>query len=436
MARKVFLSILGTSFYKECTYTKGTFRSTPTRYIQEATLDLLQTDKWDSENDKILIFYTDLSQKLNWNANITTRLDYTKTEQAYIGLEKILNDKAISTMTKGILIPDGKNEEEQWTIFTTIFNQLEEGDELYLDITHGFRPLPMLLLVLCNYAKFLKHTTIRSITYGNYEAGNKIEAPITDLYPIALLQDWTFAAADFIRNGRTENLQGLCKQAVGNIYRHTSNQNTQKKGEHIRDYMNRVNKLIEHLQLCQATYLLDNEAIGRLHENESLIPKDVLQPFQPILHQITESIEVFQPENSSRNFWEATVWCYNKNMYQQAITFLQEGIISLICEKNEWNVQNISSREIISQFLNLLRHGQEHNYARWMEKTNDERIMKLDSHKAFYASFSTPYSDLSRLRNSINHAAMHDRQQTGTVNTMKKNIGNHIQKFKSLFFAQ
>ena len=61
-------------------------------------------------------------------------------------------------------------------------------------ITHAFRYLPMLVLVLANYAKFLKNVTVKSLTYGNYEAREGTNAPIVNLLPIAALQDWTTAA--------------------------------------------------------------------------------------------------------------------------------------------------------------------------------------------------------------------------------------------------
>jgi len=63
-------------------------------------------------------------------------------------------------------IPDGKDTDEIWEIFDIIYNALEEDDNIYIDITHSFRYLPMLLLVLLNYAKYLKNIKIKQITYG------------------------------------------------------------------------------------------------------------------------------------------------------------------------------------------------------------------------------------------------------------------------------
>jgi hypothetical protein len=58
MSRKVFLSILGTSFYESCTYVYEDFHSSETRFAQQATLEFIDAKDWS--NDDIAIF---LSQK-------------------------------------------------------------------------------------------------------------------------------------------------------------------------------------------------------------------------------------------------------------------------------------------------------------------------------------------------------------------------------------
>ena len=45
MARKVFMSVLGTGFYSECTYVGANTR-TQTRFIQEATLNEIGAKAW------------------------------------------------------------------------------------------------------------------------------------------------------------------------------------------------------------------------------------------------------------------------------------------------------------------------------------------------------------------------------------------------------
>lgn len=95
-----------------------------------------------------------------------------------------------------------------WNVFGRIYDKLENNDLLYFDLTHAFRYLPMLVLVLGQYARHLKKVTIKSVTYGNYEArgGNSDVAPIADLMPLVTLLDYTQAAANFGEYGRVSKL--------------------------------------------------------------------------------------------------------------------------------------------------------------------------------------------------------------------------------------
>lgn len=122
-----------------------------------------------------------------------------------------------------VAIVDGKDESEMWEIFKTVYDLLKDEDEVYFDLTHAFRYLPMLVLVLGNYAKFLKNITVKGISYGNYESRTDDEAPIVDLLPLSVLQNWTHAAADFLENGSVSRLVELSKHQISPILRNNHN---------------------------------------------------------------------------------------------------------------------------------------------------------------------------------------------------------------------
>ena len=74
MARKVFISILGTGFYDACKYAKDSFISSETRFIQQATLEYLKVNRnWTTQNsdgeviDRIIILLTKGAHETNWN---------------------------------------------------------------------------------------------------------------------------------------------------------------------------------------------------------------------------------------------------------------------------------------------------------------------------------------------------------------------------------
>ena len=171
MARKVFISFLGTSHYDEGRYTRGSFISDKTRFIQIATLQFLQNiEKWNS-GDKCIILLTKSAKDSNWVDKGSFRGKTHEYDGLHTELHRLNLPIEICPLEG---IPDGNNEVEVLEIFSKLFNELRDHDELYFDVTHGFRSLPMLAIVLGNYTKFLKDATVKSITYGNWEARQEI----------------------------------------------------------------------------------------------------------------------------------------------------------------------------------------------------------------------------------------------------------------------
>src|SRR5699024_4490556 len=120
----------------------------------------------------------------NWKSDIHFN-KRKKEDVAYESLEKRIDALQLSCSHENIEIPNGKSTEEIWEIFQIVYDLIEKGDELLFDITHGFRSLPMLNMVLINYAKLLKEITVSGIFYGNWEARytekNKEYSPIWNL---------------------------------------------------------------------------------------------------------------------------------------------------------------------------------------------------------------------------------------------------------------
>ena len=221
MARKVFISVLGTGFYGKCIYKRDEFESGNTRFIQQATLQMLtNSDSWTSD-DHGYILLTQKAEVDNWIVKGDEREKFSNAgKEEYIGLEKTIGGMNLPFAVEGISIPDGNDEDEIWQIFDIVFEKLQDGDELYFDITHGFRYLPTLVLVLGNYAKFLKNIKVKSITYGNFESRNtKVTpnvAPIIDITSFSALQDWTFSGASFVEQGHVRNFTESISLSLGN----------------------------------------------------------------------------------------------------------------------------------------------------------------------------------------------------------------------------
>ena len=110
MGRRVFLSVLGTGFYNKCSYVDAQkqFKSVPTRFIQEATMEALGVEKW-SERDAVYIFTTEKARQENWDKTLQVRSRYGAGEEPYIRLEQVLEEKHYAASVESVAIPEGLN---------------------------------------------------------------------------------------------------------------------------------------------------------------------------------------------------------------------------------------------------------------------------------------------------------------------------------------
>ena len=281
MPRKVFISFLGTSLYQECEYTKGDF-SYKSRFIQEATFRYLSTIENWTETDRILVLLTKKAERVNWldNNSVGTGDHEPGIKE---GLRSVLErtDSLVKIDTIQDL-PEGKDEEEIGSIFDKIYSYLQDGDSLYFDLTHAFRYLPMLILVLGNYAKFLKGVSIKSITYGNWEMSSHgtQPAPIIDLLSLSELQDWTFAAGQFIESGNADQLISLSKKEYIPILKDTSGQD--ESARKMRAFTESLAKVISERQSCRGLDIISGESINRVNTDFLNLNIDSSRPYAPI----------------------------------------------------------------------------------------------------------------------------------------------------------
>lgn len=448
MPRKVFISVLGTGFYGACQYRRGKFVSTKTRFIQQATIEYLNVVKEWSSTDSILILLTDGARKFNWNKSIVTRQNVkTNEDEPYIGLEQVLQDMHLTCQVKAISIPDGKDESEMWTIFNALYEKLESEDELYFDLTHSFRYLPMLVLVLGNYAKFLKNITVRHISYGNYEARNMDTniAPLMDILPLTILQDWTFAAADLIRNGNIENLKKLKEvNALSPILRSKGVNNLSRKEaeQPLTWYLNALEALLQEMKLCLAPNIISGESINNIREYQEIVLsifEKVIAPISPIINKIQDSLKGFETTDKDNpeslfNGYEAARWCYEHQLYQQAITILEENITTHFCHYLGMDEHIYDQRKATNAYLRHKGYKEDD----WKdEKLKDVKAKALKASSimdigAFIYKMGDAAKWIHEKRNTYNHASMgkDDQLTSDDIDILGKKITSILNLIK------
>lgn len=102
-----------------------------------------------------------------------------------------------------VRVPSGRTAAELWEMFNVIVNTVEDGESIALDVTHGFRTQPMLMLAAAVYLRSTKNVTITEVLYGAYDARDQETntAPVFSLRPFLDLIDWSTAFEQWDRFG-------------------------------------------------------------------------------------------------------------------------------------------------------------------------------------------------------------------------------------------
>lgn len=402
MARKVFISVLGYSNYGKCFYTRDGFKSDEVRYVQEATLQyLMSVSEWTAE-DCAYILLTKGAEEKNWvdNGHCVYGTDM-RIQQP--GLASVLEERDYPFPVIPVKdIPDGNDEKEIWQIFDRVFGVIQEGNELYFDLTHGFRYLPMLILVLGNYSKLLKNVVVKSITYGNYEVRNKEtnEAPLIDLLALSNLQDWTSASTSFLKNGNLSMLKSLCQQNLAPILREAKGGNQDALA--LRHYMTALEDVVGDMNTCRGISILSGANFAELLKCSDQLKEVIIEPMRPVIERLKCSFRDFTPSQNIKNGYAAAKWCFDNQLYQQSLTILHETIVSHVCERE--GIDNVAEREIVNMSFKI--YNDKIVREKWKcEKEQVGRIEKLlDSE--LLKSLASTFVVTTTLRNDYNHAGM------------------------------
>lgn len=431
MSRKVFISFLGYTNYGACYYCKDDYKSQNVRYIQEATIDYINTLNPWHDNDVALILLTKGAEKKNWddNGHVDSKTNVTIIAD---GLCSRLEKMNLPLQIKPVKdLPDGNNENEIWDIFSRVYGELYDGDEVYFDLTHSFRYLPMLILVLGNYAKFLKNITVRHLYYGNYEGRNKdtCEAQIIDLLPLSSLQDWTFAAGQYLEDGNIDRIAELCNAELSPIIRdlYLSQANADKE-KTLKTYIEMLKDVINDMRTCRGINIVEGSNIAKMKDYASKVTGVNISPLYPILKRITEELQSFDSVISTQNGFEAAEWCFKKGLYQQAITILRENVVTHLCmqEGLDWKSEN--ERKVIDTALfSVISNEKRKNNVDDNKAVFDEKVSKAKENDTL-KKVAIIMRSIRDIRNDYNHSGINDKP-VPALKLIKK-VGSKIDDIK------
>lgn len=429
--RNVFLSVLGTSNYVPCNY----MGYKNIRFIQEATI-ASNCQNWLTE-DRIYILTTDAAYDANWLNG-----GHKGTE---VGLKSRLERLNLSAKLDYVSIPLGESVDEIWGIFETIYGLIEEDDNVVFDITHAFRSLPMLAIVVLNYAKAMKNINLQGIYYGAFEVlgspryvednvpVEERNVPVFDLSAFDMLMDWSFAVDHFIKAGDASAISALAKKEIKPVLAESKGRNENARSTD--QLAKALEKFTRVMATCRGRMISDTVERLRACLAESYSINDI-KPFQPIVERLRDQVESSFCGETVPDGFNAARWCLNHNLIQQGYTILQETLFSYLLIKAGLDPHEDRYRDIPSQALKI-----------YSSRKSDEPIEKADWHSPACdypeiteriirilpgdPDFTKQMHRISQERNDLNHAG---QNQNAYVSPEKfsRNLATHINYMEQL----
>lgn len=426
-SRTILLTFLGDSPYRPIRYyLQNKAAALEVHYVQEALVELLYQEAAVAM-DAVYCFVTKEAKQYNWDHRCVGKrkmdqgFDYQL--EAGKGLAYVLEQQAGCTgQLHPVDIETVQKETDIWALFARIEAVVQVGDQVILDITNGFRFMPMLGMVLLNYLKVTKGIVVKGIYYGNFEAREDGVAPLMELTQLAALQDWTNATHSFVAHGVSKALVQLIQDEVLPYLKEAE---TRQEGQPFRYFAQRLNALTEALQTNRGTDLVQGKLFEQLDNSMAQISGSILiPPLQPLLQLVQAKTQPFARVEDWRNGLQAVDWCIQHNLTQQGITMLQETIVTYLCIKMGLDYTTRHGRQVVSDILN-------HNILLRQNPSTQQLAQHYQMTTPFLSNeLLAVYNSLtSGARNDINHGGF---SSNANPQRLKNNLSANFKVIKTL----
>lgn len=390
MAQRKAITFIGTSNYEYATY-EYQGQSVVEQFFCAALIQFFQPDV-------LQVVMTVEARQKHWES-----------------LQQRLSEVSSTILVQEIDIATGRSEADLWSIFATIEEYIEPGDQLIFDITHSFRSQPLLVLLIAGYVRVIKQVEVEALVYGAYEARKNDIAPVFDLTPFVRLLDWTAATDMFIKTGRANDLANLVqKSAQEKNVPTAASQETSKRPDPQIMLRSRWKKASEQLESLSVALGLTRpmEAMESAHKllktiegvqelRDQVSHPSSVQPFVLLLEPIVEQfkpIALNEPEKLEHHAENIDhqkrllQWYLEHQQPVQAITLGRELLVSqeFVACYPQHSLKDRDQRHYVEETLNVLAR----KYRDKCQISPDEQeVAKL-------------WDELSTLRNDVAHVGM------------------------------
>lgn len=197
--RKVYLSFLGlgsydkatdSNFYLRTVYELNGRHSAETEFVQAAEMELLGADQFDL----VLIVATQKSHDAHYQSK----------------LEPQLREKGADPRV--LIIEEEMEPRHQWQWFEQILCHIEYGDQLTVDLTHGYRSVPIIFSTAINFLQKARNIGIEAVYYGAFDRNREL-APIIDMKDFYLINEWADAVSRLVDDADARKMAEVAERS-------------------------------------------------------------------------------------------------------------------------------------------------------------------------------------------------------------------------------
>lgn len=391
---KILISSLGTGQREDGRYKKASYEIEGKVYSTSFLADALHKHL---EIDKIFLVGT---KKSIWDEAYIAfggvddtyhEFLYENKEEGHIDSTKLKNFDMLKSGLKSFIIDYGINQDELWKNFEKFLQMadyIENGDELYLDITHSFRSLSLMSFVMTQFASAIsdKNFKISGVFYGMYEYSyeNKGITPVVDIKILLEIQEWIKAIDAIKKYSDFDPLVRLLE----------------KEQDIEKNIKNTFIQLNNTLELAYMSAL--EEFIKTANKKIKTIQSSSNQIVQLLAPEIIGLIEELNYEKKSQFQYALAKWFFRNKNYAFSYLALYESIISKSCELKDYDVNDHKLREDAKTKIGDDKYG-----------------------KYFYTKYK---NSISIIRNAIAHQN-DDRKQEDILQDIQR-LGNYLKTFE------
>ena len=307
----------------------------------------------------------------------------------------------------------GMNELEIFENFNLIIklqDELKDGDEVYLDITHSFRSNAFWMFLVMNYLTDVedKNIKVKAITYGMLEAQKDGVAPVVDLNAFYKILQWIKGANNFKNYGNSYLIE-----------ENIENGKLSKKLKNFSDALN-MNYIASLRQSINSLKKLEDD-IDNLEGPAKLIIPKVIKDF----------MDRFASEDKDYLFQaKLAKWHFEQKRYAMAYININEAIIGFIMDTLEFPLLSSDKKrdenKLAKDWLNMVirRHDDNKVYPNF--KTDKDNMELYEYIKIFEHS--------RRVRNEIAHSIGGKDSAVNDIDSLKKYCDKIVDLLKNRDF--